>query len=373
MTAPATTGVHVQVPQENLTKGIAIVERALPARYTLPITANIYIGSDRGRLKLAVTDLDTTIVCWVGAKIDEEGATTVPGKLFADLVKSLPPVTVDLSLSGRTLRIQGGGDCDMQTMAAEDFPRIPDFEPGWKIEIPAQELHRYLSRVVIAAATDDSRPILQAVTWIATKADTRMAAADGFRLTEQIANIPSEPVTFTLPRMSVARLLPILAKSHEPVEVSLNPGQTQARFALTDIEFTTQLTMGTFPNYPQLIPTERATRIVFNRAAFSHAFNTAAIYAREGAGNVRLRTVENGLLVSAVSDEMGTGEVRIDAEIEGPENKIAFNARYVREAIETIDSERIALDLTNSSAQGVFRPVDDDSLTHVVMPMFVQW
>lgn len=374
MTAPASTGIHVQVLQENLTKGIAIVERALPSRYTLPITANVYVGSDRGRLKLAATDLDTAIVCWVGAKIDAEGATTVPGKQFGDIVRSLPPVTVDLTLSGGSLRIQGGrGDCDMPTLPADDFPRIPDFEPGWQVEIPAQDLHRYLSRTVLAAATDDSRPVLNGVAWFATKEDTRFAAADGFRLTEQIINLPAEPVTFILPRMSVARLLPILAKSHELVEVSLNPGHTQARFALTDIEFTTQLTQGTYPHYPQLIPQTRETRITFNRAAFSAALNTAAVYAREGTGVVRLRTIENGLVVSALADQLGAGEVQVDAEIEGPENKIAFNARYIREAIEAIDSERMTLDLTNSSAQGVFRPVDDDSLTHVVMPMFVQW
>ena len=122
--------MKVQVLQENLQRGLSIVGRAVATRSTLPITANVLLMTDSGRLKLAATDLDISMSAWVGAKIDEPGATTVPSRLISDFVSSLPPGTVNLEIGDRARQMKlecARNESTINAMDAEDFPRLPTF------------------------------------------------------------------------------------------------------------------------------------------------------------------------------------------------------------------------------------------------------
>ena len=148
--------MKVQVLQENLQRGLSIVGRAVAARSTLPITANVLLTTDKGRLKLAATDLDIAISAWVGAKIDEEGATTVPSRLIGDFVSSLPPATVILEIPerGRQMKLEcARNESTVNAMDAEDFPRIPTSRDGVTLELDPKALRQAIERVEFAAAT----------------------------------------------------------------------------------------------------------------------------------------------------------------------------------------------------------------------------
>lgn len=381
--------MKVQVLQENLQRGLSIVGRAVATRSTLPITANVLVSTDRGRLKLAATDLDISICAWIGAKIDEEGATTVPSRLISDFVAQLPAATVSLEVpqNGRQLRLEcARNDSTINSMDAEDFPRIPEIRDGVVVQFDPKALRRAIERVEFAAATDDSRPVLTGVHIKTEGSRLTMAAADGFRLA--VADItlpeaPSESLEVIVPARALRELSRLVGESNEPVEMRVNPQRTQVLFAMTDVEMVAQLIQGTFPNYNQLIPAEYGTKVVVNVDEFKREARIAAIFARDGSGIIRLQMApgEGGmpgqLTISARADEIGDNEGKIDARVEGDSSKIAFNSRYLQDVLNVLTGW-VALEMTSPSSQGVFRPVDENGVAdpgyvHVVMPMFVQW
>lgn len=381
--------MKVQVLQENLQRGLSIVGRAVATRSTLPITANVLVSTDRGRLKLAATDLDISICAWIGAKIDEEGATTVPSRLISDFVAQLPAATVTLEVpqNGRQMRLEcARNDSTINAMDAEDFPRIPEIRDGVTIQFDPKALRRAIERVEFAAATDDSRPVLTGVHVKTDGTRLTMAAADGFRLA--VADItlpesPSESIEVIVPARALRELSRLVGESNEPVEMRVNPQRTQVLFAMTDVEMVAQLIQGTFPNYNQLIPAEYGTKVLVNVDEFKREARIAAIFARDGSGIIRLQMAPGDagmpgqLTISARADEIGDNEGKIDAKVEGEGSKIAFNSRYLQDVLNVLTGT-VALEMTSPSSQGVFRPVDENGVSepgyvHVVMPMFVQW
>jgi DNA polymerase-3 subunit beta len=376
--------VKVQVLQENLQRGLGIVGRAVATRSTLPITANVLLQTDRGRLKLAATDLDIAISAWVGAKIDEEGATTVPSRLITDFVSSLPPATVSLEIPdrGRQVKLEcARNESTVNAMDAEDFPRIQSITDGVAVELDPKVLRKTIERVEFAAASDDSRPVL---TGVHVKSDgTRLtfASADGFRLAVADVTLAApiaEPIEVIIPARALRELARLVGDGSEPVEMRINAQKTQVQFAMTDLELVAQLIQGTFPNYSQLIPAEFNTKATVNVEEFKREARIAAIFARDGSGIIRLQlqpgnAMPGKLTVSARAEEIGNNEGEIDANIEGDASKIAFNSRYLQDVLNALSVEKVALEMSSPSSQGVFRPVGETDYVHVVMPMFVQW
>ena len=376
--------MKVQVLQENLQRGLGIVGRAVATRSTLPITANVLLQTDKGRLKLAATDLDIAISAWVGAKIDEEGATTVPSRLITDFVSSLPPATVSLEIPdrGRTVKLEcARNESTVNAMDAEDFPRIQSLSEGIAVELEPKALRRAIDRVEFAAASDDSRPVLTGIHVKSEGTRLTFASADGFRLAVAditLATAPSEPIEVIVPARALRELGRLVNDANENVEMRLNAARTQVQFALTDVELVAQLIQGTFPNYSQLIPQEYNTKITVSVEEFKREARIAAIFARDGSGIIRLQFapgtgMPGKLTVSARADEIGNNEGEIDAAVEGDASKIAFNSRYLQDVLNALHGESVALEMTGPSSQGVFRPVGETDYVHVVMPMFVQW
>ncbi len=376
--------MKVQVLQENLQRGLGIVGRAVATRSTLPITANVLLQTDKGRLKLAATDLDIAISAWVGAKIDEEGATTVPSRLITDFVSSLPPATVSLEIPdrGRTVKLEcARNESSVNAMDAEDFPRIASLTEGVAVELEPKALRRAIDRVEFAAASDDSRPVLTGIHVKSEGTRLTFASADGFRLAVAditLATAPAEPIEVIVPARALRELGRLVSDATENVEMRLNAQRTQVQFALTDLELVAQLIQGTFPNYSQLIPQEFNTKITVSVEEFKREARIAAIFARDGSGIIRLQFspgvgMPGKLTVSARADEIGNNEGEIDASVEGDASKIAFNSRYLQDVLNALHGESVALEMTGPSSQGVFRPVGETDYVHVVMPMFVQW
>lgn len=374
--------MKVEVLQENLQRGLSLVGRAVATRSTLPITANVLLATDGGRLKLSATDLEIAIHAWIGAKVDEEGATTVPARLLTDFVASLPPAPVRLELPerGRQLRLScARNESVINTMDAEDFPRVAAIAGGTAVVVEAAALRKAIERVEFAAASDESRPVLTGVHLKVGSDRLTLAAADGFRLA--VADIPlsspPEPFEAIVPARAFRELARLLASSSEPVEIRINGQRNQVQFSLTDVEMVAQLVQGTFPHYAQLIPSEWTTRVTVPAEEFRREVRGASIFARDGSGIVRLYIHGAGegpprLVISARAEEVGTYEGEIDAQVEGESARIAFNARYLQDVLAVL-SDTVSLEMTSPSAQGVFRTPNDPTYVHVVMPMFVQW
>lgn len=371
--------------QENLNKGLSTVGRAVATRSTLPITNNVLLATDQGRLKLVATNLEMAISCWIGAKVEEEGAITVPARLLTEFVSSLPSDKIEINLPPKTKTL--GLKCArfearISGVDANEFPPIPKIEDGIATKVKIEDLRQAISQVVFAAATEESRPVLTGVDAQFNGDLLTLAAADGFRLAVYklpVATPVSQKTEVIIPARTLSELNRLIADDEEVVQIMLNPNKSQALFRLKNIELVSQLVQGAFPNYAQLIPQSYKTRMVVSVAEFLRATKTAVIFARDGSGIVRLvmtpgaELTPGKLTVSARSEEIGDDLGEVDAIITGEEAKIAFNGKYLMDVLGVLRESQVALETTSPSSPGVIRPVGADDYIHVVMPMFVQW
>jgi DNA polymerase-3 subunit beta len=379
--------------QENLSRGLGVVGRAVATRTTLPITQHVLLSTDRSRLKLSATNLQIAISTWVGAQVEEEGAITIPARLLTDFVNSLPNERVDVDameqpkgLSFRCARFEA----NINGTDAEDFPPIPSVEDGVVCRIDADVLRKAISHVEFAAATEDSRPVLTGIKVEASGDGFTFAAADGFRLAVYKGKL-AEPLDgeldFIIPSRAMQEVNRLIGSQQEQVEFTVTTARSQALFKLENVELTSQLIQGTFPNYGQLIPETWGTRVVVDLNQFSQATKSTSIFARDGSGIVRLQISEPSedsdmgrVSISSRAEELGENQGEIDGQVEGDEAKIAFNSKYLVDVLDVLEEGKVALETTTPSSPGVIRPVvvedgaeSTDDYVHVVMPMFVQW
>jgi DNA polymerase-3 subunit beta len=373
--------MKVSCLQENLAKGLSIVGRAVSPRSTLPVLGNVLLATDAGRLKLSATNLEVGINCWIGAKVEEEGAVTVPARTFIDLVSALPPEKVDMELVVRTQTLNlraGRSEANIKGIDAQEFPLVPVPEGEGGISIEADVLRTAIDQVAFAAATDESRPILTGV--LAKFEDTQLtlAAADGFRLSVRTIPLPHtvpDPFSVIVPARALTELGRVSGEQKDPIVVTVTPTRNQVLFQLTNIVLVSQLIDGNFPDYRQIIPGERTTHTVMDTATFLKACKTALIFARDAAHITRLHVKPGSelapghVVISATSAETGDDVSELDASIEGEEVEIAFNVRYLIDLLSVVGTPQVALDTTTSSSPGVVRPMGDVDYTHVIMPM----
>jgi len=371
--------------QENLNRGLGVVGRAVATRTTLPITNNVLLATDESRLKLVATNLEMAISCWIGAKVEEEGAITIPARLLTEFVGSLPADKIDISLASGTKTLElkcARFEARISGIDAKDFPPIPKVDEGITTKVEVEALRQGISQVVFAAATEESRPVLTGIDARFAGDLLTLAAADGFRLAVYklpLSTSVSQETEVIIPARSLAELNRLIGDQEEAVDITINPNKSQALFRLKNIELVSQLVQGTFPQYEQLIPQSYTTRAVVDVAEFLRASKTASIFARDGSGIVRLVVAPGGeltpgkLTISARSEEIGDDVGEIDAVVDGEEAKIAFNGKYLAEVLGVLRESQVSLETTTPSSPGVVRPVGVDNYVHVVMPMFVQW
>ncbi len=376
--------------QENLSRGLAVVGRAVANRATLPVIHNVLLSVDQSMLKLSATNLEIAMTTWVGAKIEEEGSITVPARLLTEFVNSLPndPINLQLDEGSGLLEISSGSSkAHINITDASEFPPIPTVDDGIAAEVDPLVLRSAITRVAFAAATEESRPVLTGVELKLDESKFTMAAADGFRLAVHhgalLKPVPEE-MSVIIPARTMNELNRLISDREEPVEILMTPAKGQVMFRIRGgdtVEIVSQLLQGTFPNYEQLIPQSYTTRAVMDLPTVLRAARTASIFARDGSNIIRMHlmpaeadTEPPKVEISARSEEVGDNEDTVDLdEIEGEEGKIAFNSRYLLDVLSVLEKGKVALETTTSSSPGVFKPTDSDDYIHVVMPMFVQW
>jgi DNA polymerase-3 subunit beta len=370
--------------QENLSRGLGIVGSAVAARTTYPVMQNVLITTDNARLKLAATNQEIAISTWIGAQIEDEGQVTIPARLLTEFVNSLPAERIDLDYTDQPVGISvkcARFSAQINGTPASDFPPVPTVESGVAGKIDPGVLNDAIKHVAIAAATEDSRPVLTGIKVEITGDDFKFAAADGFRLAvyegKLLEPLP-EDVDFIIPARALREVSSLAGSQTDPVEFTVTSSKNQALFRLNNIEIVANLLQGTFPNYQQLVPDKYDTRATVNREEFIRATRAASIFAREGSNIVRLMVdvgdeEDSKVLVQSKSEEVGENKGEVDAEIEGGEAKIAFSSKYLTDVLNVLETNKVALETTTPSSPGVIKPVGDDNYVHVVMPIFVQW
>ena len=370
--------------QENLVKGISIVSRVVSTRAVLPVLSNILMATDEGRLKLAATDLSTSITCWIGAKVEEDGEITIPARLLSDFVSTLPPAQIQMELVTRTKSLHlkcAQFEADIHGIDAQDFPLIPSDVSDHKIEIPPAALRQMIEQVTLAAApAEEGRLVLTGALAEFQDSQLTMVAADGFRLSlrrAQLSEEVPEPLDVIIPARALRELARVSVEQEDPVEIIVTPNRNQVLFRLSSIEIISQLIEGKFPDYNQIIPSSYGTRVVVNTHDLMRAVRISVLFSRDVANIVRLEVIPGneltpGRLRVESTAEVGQNVGDLDASVEGEQMEIAFNGRYLIDMLNVIGTEQVVLEATNPSRPGILKPVGDDNLIYVIMPMHIK-
>ncbi|NQW15957.1 MAG: DNA polymerase III subunit beta [Chloroflexi bacterium] len=372
--------------QDNFSRALTVVGRAVPARATLPVTQNVLLETDQSRLKLTATNLEVAISTWIGAQVETEGAITVPARLLSEFVGSLPNEKIEIDLvdapKGIKLRCGESFKSNFNGTDAEEFPPIPTVDSGATAKISAAKLRGAIERVALAAARDDSRPVLTGIKVEISGENLTLAAADGFRLGVDTAPL-SEPVDgelgFIVPAKTMQEIQRLLSDQDEDVEITVAESGTQVLFRLSNIEVVSQLVQGSFPDYEKLIPATSGTVATVDQKAFMQATRAASIFARDGSGIIKL-FIEPGegdgpgkIRIESRAEEVGGNDSSIEAMIEGDEGRVAFDSRFLLDVLGVMPDGKVMLSTSTPSSPGVIRSEKIENYTHVVMPMFVQW
>lgn len=387
--------MKVQVQQDGLNRGLAIVGRAVNPRSTLPVLHNVMIQADgsfddnNDYLILSATNLEIGVRARVKAKVQDEGSCTIPAKLLGEFVGALPAGDrVNLKLSDKTMILNlkcARYDTNIKGISATEFPLIPDNDEDGAITMRADLLRKMISRVVFAAAIDESRPTLLGVKVVFDGSKAEMAATDGFRLA--VASAPLEEpvekkVEVVIPAKSLnelSRIIGLLPADMDDtthiVSIVVTPKGNQVMFKMPGVDMITQVLDVNFPKYEAIIPKSHTTSAVVETKTLLKALRVSNLFARDSSHMVRF-TVEPAseeapakMIVTSTSAEAGDNIASLDAVVTGPEAVIAFNGRYMLDVLSAIDDAQITLETTRPSAPGVVRPYGDSSYLCAVMPM----
>lgn len=375
----ARTALKCTVSPAALGATLGLVSRAVSPRSTLPVLSNVLLETDEKGLRVTATNLDLTISALVPATVLEEGRTTVPAKLLSEYISSLDetPCTMQLDEDTQVLRITCGAQkTNLHGIDAVEFPPLPMRDSEAALTVDSVQLQQAITQTVVAASGDEASPVLTGVLIQVDGNRLTLAATDRHRLAVKTLDVTVDGSAGSIGAMIVpARHLGELGRAinaaRPTVGIVFSEARNQIFFTIADVEISSRLIEGNYPNYAQVIPAESTTKVSLPTADLLRAARTAAVLAKDAANPVRLRAGDGALTLIAQTAEVGDHEAPLTAAVTGDDVEIAFNARYVLDALQVMSSVDVELSFNGALQPGVLRPAGRDDYLCIIMPVRV--
>lgn len=364
--------MKLSVTQENLAKALGAVGRMVSARSSLPVLSNVLIATDGGRLKLSATNLEVGINYWIGAKVGEEGSVTVPARLFSEFISSLAGGNIELSTNDQNLLLVAPHvQSTINGISAEEFPLIPRITTEPTLVLPVEDIKEALAQVVVAASTDEARPVLTGVYIYNEGTKLNFVSTDSYRLAERQLTLKKKlaaDIKVIIPARTIQELVRLLDGEDS---VALYVSENQVMFEVGSINLTSRLIDGQFPDYRQIIPKTAETTVEIETTEIARITKLASLFARENAGSVRLDVKAEGRIeVVANPSQVGESTSSADCQVEGDDGEISLNARYITDALGVIGTPKLTLALSGKLNPCVLKPLGDHpDYLHIIMPL----
>lgn len=380
--------MKISCTQENLNRGLLVSSHIASKNISLPILNNILFRAEGGVITLLATNLEIGIHCTVRGKIEEEGAITLPAKLFADYVGSLPNEKIDIDLQDQTLDIKCKNfETKIRGAATAEFPLIPEVskEGGWSLDVA--KFREAVNQVVFATSNTEIRPEISGILmrFDGQGGKVVVAATDSYRLAEKTLSLVGrenentrDVIVPARTMQEVLRILSVFRESEDPEApnlVKIYLAENQIMFSLNGVDLVSRVIDGQYPDYKQIIPGSWQTRAVFNRNDLIRVVKTASLFAKPGIFDVTFgfkpgKEKVGELVLSSANSQFGENTVKLEAEVEGKENEITLNYRYLLDGLGAMESEEVALELTSGESPCLLRPkADGADYLYIVMPI----
>jgi DNA polymerase-3 subunit beta len=359
------------ISKEALLEGLQKVQHVVSTRTTLPILSNVLLVAKNGRLTFTTTDLDVGITGSVEAKIEKEGATTLPAKRLVNIVRELPASEVEISVDAKNVAsIQSGPSFfKIIGLGQDDFPPLPDFEGAKEFRMPQPLLRDGLKKTSYAISTDETRYVLNGIYTSFREGKLTLVATDGRRLAmvENDLDFPASHETDVIvPTKAVQELQRLLGDAGE---VLIRLSDSQISFSIGDHLLISKLIEGNYPNYRQVIPGDSTERVELPRESVFDTVRRVSLLSSDKSNSVKLVFGSNTVEVTANSPDVGEARETMEVQYGGKPMQIAFNPEFLMAPLRNLESETVYLDLIDEMSPGVIRI--DGSFLYVIMPMRV--
>ncbi|MFH1536268.1 MAG: DNA polymerase III subunit beta [Patescibacteria group bacterium] len=347
------------------------MSRSVGVRSTLPVLDNVLLAVEGKKLKIAATNLEIGVIKYINVDSEEPGEITVPARTLTELVSGLGPNKISVEAKAEVLTVESGKlKASINGIAAAEFPAIPlSSEKG--ISFP-KDIFLTSSQILFAAAQDEGRPVLTGVLVDVSGGKLDFVATDGFRLAHRKVDLPKEDMSFKslIPRRTFEEVLRIISEEEvDGVNISQSQNQNQAVFALGNTIVSSRLIEGQFPAWGKIIPEKIVARALIEKEEFLKAIKLAAIFAKNEANIVILNTQKGVLKLESHTKEVGSQENEITGEIEGEELTIAFNTKFILDAISNSPSTQVMIEFSGALSAALIKPVGVEGLEYIVMPV----
>jgi DNA polymerase-3 subunit beta len=361
------------VSKNELTSLIGKIQNVVPSKPALPILSNVLIEAVADQLIISATDLTVSMRAVCEAKVLEEGAIALPAKKFFQLIRELtaPQVEIHSATSEIAFITAGTSNFRIQGMHKSEFPTLPDLSEGIQFSLPNSSLKELFSRTSFAAAREDSRQILNGLLLQRSSSLTHVVGTDGKRLAKvQIAiDSPDAPEgSYVLPLKAVEEIVKILENNEKASKITL----MSDKFAIEvdSVTLMTKLLSGQYPDISRIIPKKSANPVALHREELISLLRQVALFTSEESSSVRFSFTDGALQLSAMSGEIGEGEVRMPVNYAGPKLDIAFNPHYFLDILRHSKDEVVHFDVTDSYNPGLI--TDSSNALFVIMPMRIE-
>ena len=363
------------VPKEDLINAINIVIRAVSVNNTLPVLSNIFIKAEGTKLYFESTNLEIAIKYSLKADIHNEGEITIPAKLFQSYISLLKDEEVSINTTdGNTININSSNsNTQIKGMSSKDFPKFTNIEKVAGTTINSQKLAESVSQVAFAASVSAIRPMLSGVLIHGEKNILKLVATDSFRLSEKKISLKNE-IDNTFKIIVPAKTMQEMARiAHEDIEAEINMiiSENQILFKVNNIELFSRLIDGQFPNHEQVIPSGDNSTVVVEKADLLQNIKRVGLFAKENNNNIKLifDSENQKLQITTDATQIGMEDSYLQAKIEGPENKIALNADYIVDVLNSLPSGNIRLSVYDKLAPAVIKHEKLNDFVHIIMPL----
>lgn len=368
--------MKISILQQDLLPSLQAVSRSTGIKSSLPVLGNILLQTENNKLTLSATNLEVGVVKKINAQIIEDGEITVPAKMFLEVVSSLSSQEITLETEGEQLKISSKNfKATLNCISATEFPAIP-LASDQSISIEAKVLQQAVPQITFAAAVDEGRPVLTGVLTELKKDKLELVATDGFRLAHKTTKIerPEEAVFRSLiPRRTFEEVVRLIGEElsgkDDRIEMSTSENQNQMVFKIGETQLSSRLIEGQFPSWEKIIPTQATGKVVVERVDVLKAVKMASVFAKDSANVIKIEAKEGSLVLSSETRELGNQVTEIDAQVTGESAVIAFNSRFLQDALSACSSSQIVIEFSGSIAPVLIKPVGEEGLEYVIMPV----
>lgn len=358
--------------KENLLQGLTRVTPIAGRNTQLPILGHVLIRSKNGALSLTTTDLEVGAHTVVGGKVTGSGAVTIPARGLFTYIQGLPtgnPITIDAKKNTAHITTTGFS-AQFPVGNPDDFPLLPKGKKDAVLVLSGVEFCRALGRVLFAAARDETRPEIRGVYVHIQDKTIHLAATDSFRLAEEVMGyVGDESVSYIIPFLAAQEIVRLFTNQES---ISLAPQDNHILIFSDDLEVTSRVVDGSYPDYQQIIPKSSTTTLTISREDFLQALKTLLVFLPRDSRRVELIVdpEKNNIIAQVASGSVGEGRVSVQAEIDGEQTTVLLNIQYLLEGLQHITSDTCVIELSGEARPLVLRPtVKNSKYVYVVMPI----